>query len=308
MVGQKEEKRKKMHKISVAMILIAGSIWGLTGIFVRNLSELGLGSMDIVEIKSIATALLIIMFLLIYDKKFLKIQLKDLWCFIGTGVISVLLFNVFYFHAITLMSLSVAVSLLYTSPVFVMIFSVILFKERITRRKVLAIISAFIGCILVSGAITKSITLTAAGFVFGLGSGVCFALYSIFSRFAINKGYHPFAITAYTFICSSIGGALFTDFALVGQTYLSHKSEMIINFFILAVVINFIPYFMYTLGLVYIENSKAAVMTSVEPAVATLFGFLIFSEIPSFSSLMGMILIVSAIVILNVQKLPKSLK
>lgn len=290
-----------MYKISVIMILAAGSLWGATGIFVRNLTELGLASMEIVEVKSIITAIFVILFLIFYNKSLLKVKLKDLWCFIGTGILSLLLFNLFYFQAMTLTSLSVAVSLLYTSPVFVMIFSVLIFKECLTKRKVFAVISAFVGCVLVTGALTGNATLSATGLVFGLGAGLCFALYSIFSRFALNKNYHPFTITAYTFIFTSLGGALFTDFSIVMETYLEYKGEVIVNYFILAVVITLIPYFMYTLGLVHIENSKAAVMVSVEPVIATLLGFLVFSEVPTVSSLLGMILIISALAILNVK-------
>ena len=280
---------------------MAGCLWGATGVFVRNLSFLGLAPIEIVEIKSIATAIVAILFLFFYDKELLKVRLKDLWCFVGTGVLSLLLFNILYFHTMTLTSLSVAVSLLYTAPVFVMILSVFLFKEAVTKRKVLAVAFAFIGCVLVSGAITGTTTLTGLGLIFGLTSGLCYALYSIFSRYAINKGYHPFTITAYTFVFTSIGGSIFTDFNLVGQVYIQNKSEVVLNYLILTVFISFIPYILYTIGLVHIENSKAAVMVSVEPAMATLLGFLVFDEIPTFWNFLGMIFIVSAVVILNIQ-------
>ena len=280
---------------------MAGCLWGATGVFVRNLSFLGLAPIEIVEIKSIATAIVAILFLFFYDKELLKVRLKDLWCFVGTGVLSLLLFNILYFHTMTLTSLSVAVSLLYTAPVFVMILSVFLFKEAVTKRKVLAVAFAFIGCVLVSGAITGTTTLTGLGLIFGLTSGLCYALYSIFSRYAINKGYHPFTITAYTFVFTSIGGAILTDFNLVGQVYLQHKSEVVLNYLILTVFISLIPYILYTIGLVHVENSKAAVMVSVEPAMATLLGFLVFAEIPSFWNFLGMVFIVSAVVILNIQ-------
>ena len=291
-----------MNKISVGLIIMAGCLWGATGVFVRNLSFLGLAPIEIVEIKSIATAIVAILFLFFYDKELLKARLKDLWCFVGTGVLSLLLFNILYFHTMTLTSLSVAVSLLYTAPVFVMILSVFLFKEAVTKRKVLAVAFAFIGCVLVSGAITGTTTLTGLGLIFGLASGLCYALYSIFSRYAINKGYHPFTITAYTFVFTSIGGAILTDFNLVGQVYLQHKSEVVLNYLILTVFISLIPYILYTIGLVHVENSKAAVMVSVEPAMATLLGFLVFAEIPSFWNFLGMVFIVSAVVILNIQR------
>lgn len=290
-----------MNKIAVVLILISGCLWGATGVFVRNLSALGLASMDIVEIKSIITAVVAILFLFFYDKKLLKFKLKDIWCFIGTGILSLLLFNFFYFEAMARTSLSVAVSLLYTAPVFVMILSVIFFKEKITRKKVSAIFAAFLGTILVSGAVTGVGTLTPLGFIFGVGAGFCYALYNIFSRFALNKGYHPFSITAFTFLLTSLAGSFLTDFHLVKQVYLEHEIEVFFNYFFLAIFITLIPYILYTLGLVKIENSKAAVMVSVETVMATLLGFFVFSEIPSFMSITGMLLIVSAVVILNIK-------
>lgn len=76
-----------------------------------------------------------------------KINLRDIWMFIGTGIISVVLFNLFYLTTFTLSSLSVAVMLLYTAPVFVMLLSLLLFKERLTFSKILALCSTISGCL-----------------------------------------------------------------------------------------------------------------------------------------------------------------
>ena len=52
----------------------------------------------------------------IKDKNLFKIKLRDLWCFAGTGLLSIVFFNLCYFKEITITSLSVAAILLYTAP------------------------------------------------------------------------------------------------------------------------------------------------------------------------------------------------
>ncbi|MBK5246949.1 MAG: EamA family transporter, partial [Peptostreptococcaceae bacterium] len=79
-----------MEKLAILFILLAGCLWGATGVFVRNLSALGLTSIEIVEVKSIATAFVALLFLAVYNKSLLKVKAKDLWCFGGTGILSLL--------------------------------------------------------------------------------------------------------------------------------------------------------------------------------------------------------------------------
>ncbi|PMC38381.1 hypothetical protein CJ195_07895 [Bacillus sp. UMB0899] len=84
------------------------------------------------------------------------------------------------------------------------IFSRVLFKERFTFRKVLSLITTFMGCILVIGLIpfTKE-SVTIYGLLVGLGSGFFYALYSIFGKFALAK-YSTVTVTTYTFIFAAI--------------------------------------------------------------------------------------------------------
>ncbi len=96
-----------------------------------------------------------VLFLLIFDRKLFVIRLKDLWCFLGTGICSIVFFNFCYFKAITMTSLSVAAILLYTAPAIVMVLSYFLFKEKLTKRKLLALAMTFAGCVLVTGILTE---------------------------------------------------------------------------------------------------------------------------------------------------------
>ena len=191
---------KNAKILSVVLVLAAGGMWGCMGLLVRPLNEIGLVTMDICFLRGFVTFVVMLAGLLILDREALKIRLKDIWCFIGTGALSVSFFNFCYFKTITLTSLSVAAVLLYTAPAFVMVMSFFLFKESMTKRKVLALLVAFAGCILVSGLGTDGGSLNTRGILVGLGAGFGYALYSIFGRYALQRGYGSLTITFYTFL------------------------------------------------------------------------------------------------------------
>ena len=76
---------------------------------------------------------------------------------------------------------------------------------------ILCLMLAITGCALSSG-LAGGMALSPMTLLFGLGSGFGYGLYSIFSRFALQKGYHPITITAYIFLFGALGGIPLTDF------------------------------------------------------------------------------------------------
>ena len=133
------------------LVVLAGIFWGSMGIFVRGLSAYGFSPIQIVSLRMTVAALVFILILLFRGADDLKIRLRDLPLFLGLGLASVLFFTICYFSAIEMMTLSAAAILLYTSPIWVMLMSLIFFRERLGPEKLLALALAFSGCVLVSG-------------------------------------------------------------------------------------------------------------------------------------------------------------
>lgn len=287
-----------MKKFSSILILIAGILWGSMGLFVRELNSQGLVSMEIVALRAIVTTVAMFLFLLFFDRKLLIIHIKDIWCFWGTGICSIVFFNFCYFKAITLTSLSVAAVLLYTAPAIVMIFSYFLFGEKFTKRKLLSLFMTFFGCVLVTGVLTDTGTISASGIVVGLGAGLGYALYSVFSCYALQKGYHTLTIIFYTFLIAAITTFFMAD---IGQVVKVATGSVTIFLFCIAlgVLCTVIPYLTYTLGLQYVENSKASILASIEPVTATLLGVFIFREKLTVTGILGMVLVLAAMIICN---------
>ena len=130
---------------SVIMILTAATGWGLIGVFSRPLSAAGLNAMQITGIRSLIVVIGMGVFLSVKDRSLFRIRLKDFWMFLGTGLFSIIFFNVCYFLTIEQTTLAAASILLYTAPCFVMLMSALFFKERVTVQKLAALVLAFAG-------------------------------------------------------------------------------------------------------------------------------------------------------------------
>ena len=262
--------------ISYVCVIAAALLWGCMGILVRTMNEGGLTSVEVVTFRCVITATIMLLGMFLFKREELKIKLKDVWCFLGTGVLSVVFFNICYFSCMKYCSLSTAAILLYTAPAFVMLMSYFLFKEKFTRRKVLALLSAFAGCVLVSGGFgTEGIG--TMGLLTGLGAGFGYALYTIFGRYALEKGYTSFTITTYTFAFATLGCLPFVRLSHLAEC-LSAQPQLIGQGIVWTFLTTVAAYLLYTKGLSGMESGKASILATIEPVMATMVGWVVFGE------------------------------
>lgn len=287
--------------IGTILIIIAGCFWGSMGIFVRRLGTYGFSSIQIVSIRVTLAALFFALVLFIKDRSGFKIKVRDIPLFLGLGFGSILFFTVCYFTAITMMSLSTAAILLYTSPVWIMLMSILFFHEKMDRRKLTALALAFAGCVLVSG--ISGGGMNPIGLLVGLGSGLGYGLYSILGTIALRR-YSPYTVTTYTFIFAAIGSWVICRPADMINKFSSATDFgfLIVFCCLTALITAVIPFLAYTLGLERVEASKAGIIATIEPMVATLIGIIVFSEPLTLMSGIGILMILSAVVILNIKQ------
>ena len=283
------------------LIILAGIFWGSMGIFVRGLTALtGFTSIQVVCVRLTVAALIFALILLLKDAKGFKIRLKDIPLFLGLGFCSILFFTTCYFTAIRMMTLSIAAILLYTSPIWVMLLSLLLFHEKMTRHKFLALVISFLGCVFVSGIGSGDSSVTPLGILIGLGAGLGYGLYSILGTIALRR-YSTYTVTTYTFMTAAIGSLFICSLPDLWHKITACSSKPYLCFFILltGLVTAVIPFLLYTLGLEQVEASRAAILATVEPMVATLIGVIVFQEYLTVMSVLGILCILAAIVLLN---------
>lgn len=276
-------------------IIAAASLWGLIGLFVKILSSQGFSSMQIVALRSLASAVCITAVLFKLGKEYFRVHWQDLWLFIGTGILSLTFFNYCYFNCINASSLAAAALLLYTAPIFVMLMSLVLFHERFTITKGIALLTTFVGCALITGILNTAAEFSFTALLYGLGSGIGYALYSIFGKFAVRK-YSSATISAYTFYFSTLSSLPLADFsAETGQWNITTLIAALGIGGLCAVI----PYLLYNRGLQEVEATQASILATVEPLVAACVGILCFSEPVTWQKLAGIALILASVIILN---------
>ena len=285
---------------SAYLSIISGAcLWGLIALFFKFLSACGFSPLQVVTLRVLVAALLMTAIILKIDPGLLKIRWRDSWLFIGTGLLSLVFFNYCYFRAIDGSSISIAVLLLYTAPVFVMLLSLILFGEKFTGRKMLALLATFCGCGLITGIFASKLALTAEAFAFGLASGFGYALYSIFGKLALRR-YSTLTITAYTFYFATLGALPLADpqqlFTLLSDWRAAAGALAI------ALICTVAPYLLYTRGLQDVDAGQASILATLEPLVAAAVGIFVFGEEVPAAKILGMALILASIFILNTSK------
>lgn len=287
-----------MKKWAYGMIALAAFLWGIIGIFVQALFSLGLSSLQIVSVRVVSAAIILLIYVYIKDKSLLIIKFKDWYYFIGTGIFSFAFFNWFFFTAIKEINLSMAVILLYTAPVFVAILSRIFLKESFTLRKIVSLLLTFFGITFVIGFFPHigQIDISLFGLLVGIGSGLTYALYSIFGKAALRK-YHSLTITTYTFVFASAAILPFSGLWQIREVFLQFDTWMYtigLGLFPTSLAV-----MLYTTGLFYVESSRAAIIATVEPVVGTILGVVMFGDVLTYWQIFGIVVVLFAVIMIQ---------
>ena len=274
----------------------AGTLWGLIGLFVNLLAAKGFAPLQITTLRVTIALLFTALIIWRTDIRQFFIRPKDWWMFFGNGVIGLVFFNWCYFNAIAGGSLAIAALLLYTAPAFVVLMSVILFHETLTKEKIIALLITFIGCGCITGAFAGSLVISGQTLLYGLASGFGYALYSIFGKPATKK-YPPLTVSLWCFVFASVFTLPLSG--LTGKSVLFRDVMVWVGILGIGVISCVFPHVLYMRGLQKLEAGHAAILATIEPVVASVVSFLFLGESFSWQKLAGIVLILSAVPILN---------
>lgn len=285
-------------KKATLCVLGAGVLWGCISLFANTMTAAGMTSFQISGVRMIVSTVGMALVVFLTDRSKFRIRIRDIWMFIGTGFVSLTLFNICYFACMQMSEVSVAVVLLYTSPVWVMLMSAVVFRERITPKKLAALVMTFAGCALVAGIVGGAVQLTPIALVVGVAGGVFYALYSIFGNVAL-KSYDTMTVTFWTFAIGAVASLFISDHAGTVAIAASQPSLWLV-FLGIGVLCTIVPFLLYTLGLKHMEAGRAAILATAEPLVGSLLGIFAYGESAGPVKIIGMFLILASVILLNV--------
>ncbi len=286
-----------MKKRAFIYIIAAGILWGTSGIFVKFLSPYGYSSLDLTALRGIISFVFFLTYAAIRERSAFRVTPRQLLYFLGIGLS---LFGTagFYFLSLEATSISTAVVLMYTAPVYVTVFSAIFLGEKFSKPKIAAVVMMFLGCCLVSG-IVGGIKFDTLGILFGMISGISFASYNILTKICMKKSFSPISANLYGSAFMTVIALVFSNTAQIITS--THKEPLLLLPLLLALgLVTFVlPYLFYALGMKELHAGTASVLSTVEPLSACIFGIVLFRESLTVFSTIGMVLILFAVVLLG---------
>lgn len=286
-----------MKKFAVLLVVLSGVLWGTSAIFTTELKKFGFDALNIAFMRNSVAAICMIIFAIITKRDKLKISPKQILLYLLVGV-TLYGNGAFYYAAMGHISISIAVVLLYIAPAVVTVYSVIVFKEKFTIGKGIAVAMVIVGTALVAG-IVGDIKLSAFGLFLGFMSGISYSIYNIGIKYQMKNGDDPVVATAYAFLISAVVSAIMGKPAQTAQVLTADFGSAILWCALLGIVTAALPYFIYTYAMKKLPAGVTTSLGCVEPMTASIISFTIYGETISFYSIAGIILILASVVLLS---------
>ncbi len=267
-------------------VIIAMLIYGSLGVFVTQLS---LPTSQIVFVRAAIACLALFLILLVSGKLKTKVPFASfaLLLFLGglIGINWLLLFDAYKYTYV-----STATLIYYLQPVFVIILSTLLLKEKLTKRKIIGVLLAIVGMLLING-----LQLGGAdpkrGFILSLAAAVLYSIIVFINK--ANKSIGKLDGLLLTDI-QMFGAAIvmgFYTFANYGGEFAHLDKKSIIILIILGVVHTALAYYLYFSSIKHIDGQSLAVLGYIDPASALFFSAFLLNEKLSILQWVGAVLI-----------------
>jgi len=225
---------------------------------------------------------------LIFRRDLLKIKRRHIPFFIIFGLFPIALQRVAYFYAVDFTTATVAAMLFYTYPVIVAAMSVFLFKKKVTKKTVSAIILTFLGASFVVKIYEASLFIVnLPGIFFGLLSSILFAVYVAMVKWLRND-YSSWTLVFYGDGLGAVALTFVTAFSLPEVT--SFPTQLWLLIFTIAWIPSLLGYFLYSHAMKYVEATKGSIVSIIEPISAALLSVIILAEILELLQLLGIVL------------------
>ncbi len=273
-------------------IIVSAFIWGTLGIVASKLNLSGYNGFEVASLRIVFSGfslIILIPFLWKSIRLAIKKHPKILILHSISGVFS---YNIFYFLAIDKIGVIFAVSLLYTSPIWTLLFTKIIFRKSISFRQITISFISFIGVIITLGLDVNDAQISILGIFFGAASGASYALYYVIGKRALND-VEPNILLVSSFTISGL------IFLFIPETWegihrlsMEEKPSVWIAIITMSLIGTVFSYFLFARGIKSTSPPSISILTTIEPLTAVTLAAIIFGEILNPIQWLGIFIIV----------------
>jgi len=276
----------------VALIIGSACCFGTLGVFGKLAYRLGLTTPQLLSYRFALAALLLWLAAAVMRQGLPpRRSLVGLTIMGGAGYVGQ---SGSYFNALHFIPASTNALLLYTFPVVVTLLAALLFGEPLGWTKLIACGVAFLGTLLVVQAQLHAAA--PIGIVLGLGSAAFYSGYILYGS-RLLPGLPPVSATAMIMTAAAVVWSIFA--VATGQLAVAWTMPRLALIASFAVLGTTIPVLTFILGLRLVGPSRAAILSTFEPASTVLLAVIILGELASPLQYLGGALIIASVLLLE---------
>ena len=223
-------------------------------------------------------------------------RIKDCLTMAGLGFLGLFMYSALYYYGIAELGSQEACILNYLWPMMIVIFACIILKERITVKKIIAMLMSFAGIVVLtlgSGGVSSGNRLF--GIIACVTAAVCYGLFSVLNKkHSLNQNVTMIWIWFTTAVCSLVLSLIFENWQpIAGVQWLGIAW--------LGIVVNAVAYLLWAIALKGASDSaKIANLAYLVPFISIIISWLVLKEQITINAVLALVLIIGGILIQSI--------
>jgi drug/metabolite transporter (DMT)-like permease len=300
MVIQTMDDALKSKIAGLTLVVLATACWSTSGIFISWVVEgSGISPVGLAFWRDISTFTFLLIALAIFRPELLRIKRSDLPWIAAMGTISIGFFHVLWNTAVLVNGVSVATVIQCNAPIFVTVMAWVLWREPLTPLKILAIVSAGVGIVLIARLDNLAQSdITLYGLAIALLSALAYGSFSLFGKKLVGS-YSSWTLLLYVFGFASLA---LLPFQLGRSAPWPVPTQTLFSFVALVIFTTITGFGLYTSGLRRLQASIASITSNTEVPFAAILSYLILGERLDVPQVVGAILVVGGVILVSLPR------
>jgi drug/metabolite transporter (DMT)-like permease len=293
-------------RLGYAMVAAAATLFAVNGSVSKVVLGSGLSSLELAQIRNTCAAILFLAFLLVVAPARLRVGRRELLFLVAFGLVGIALVQWLYFVAIENLPVGIALLIEFTAPLFVALFARFVYGEHVRRRIWVAVALCLTGLALVVE-LWSGVELSTVGITAAFGGALALTAYLLMAererrhRDAASLSFYGFLFAALLWaviqpLWSFPWDVLGDEVSLQGN--LSESTVPVWSLVAFIVVIGtMVTFSLLTGSLRHISATRASIVATLEPVVATVVAWAWLGETFGPTQLVGGAVVIAGILV-----------
>ena len=230
-------------------------------------------------------------------KEIKRYRAKEYLMMTGLGFLGLFMYSALYYYGISVLSSQEACILNYLWPMMIVVFACVLLREKLTVRKVIAMLMSFAGIVVLSlgnGGADSGNKLF--GFLACVTAAVCYGLFSVLNKkHTLDQGVTMMWSWLTVAVCSTVAGLIFEKWQPISGAQWAGVAW-------LGIALNAVAYLLWALALKGARDSaKIANLAYLVPFLSILLSAVVLKERITINAVIAIVLIIGGILLQSIR-------